>query len=103
MTYGIDEELLYKLIKVFIEKDNIEKVILFGSRAKGTYKLGSDIDLALIGNFSIVDLNFISMRLDELDSPYIFDLCNYNKLNNIELKEHIDRVGQVIYERTVNN
>lgn len=101
MKYGIDEKFLYKIIKVFIEKDNIEKVILFGSRAKGTYKLGSDIDLALIGNFSIVDLNFISTRLDELDSPYIFDLCNYNKLNNTELKEHIDRVGQVIYEKAV--
>jgi predicted nucleotidyltransferase len=99
MIYGIDEELLNKIIKIFQGKTNIKKVILFGSRAKGNYKHGSDIDLALIGDLNIVELNNISIELDELDSPYLFDLCNYNKLNNKELKEHIDRVGKIIYER----
>jgi len=98
MKYGIADKLMQNIIQIFSKHIEIEKVIIFGSRAKGTYKNGSDIDLAIIGDINIQNLNLISIELDNLESPYIFDLCNYNKINNLDLKEHIDRVGKEIYK-----
>lgn len=79
----------------------IEKAIIFGSRAKGNYKTASDIDIALMGvnvNFDIVSK--VHYKLQE-ESPlhYLVDIIDYNNINNIELKERIDRVGIAIYER----
>jgi predicted nucleotidyltransferase len=97
MNYGIEDKLIQSIIQIFYKHKEIEKVIIFVSRAKGTYRNGSDIDLAIIGDIDIQNLNLISIELDNLESPYTFDLCNYNKINNLELKEHIDRVGKEIY------
>lgn len=80
---------------------NVQKVILYGSRAKGTEKKGSDVDLALIGpgvNRSV--LVELSMRLnEETPLPYRFDLVDYQSIDNAALREHIDRVGILVYEK----
>lgn len=77
----------------------IEQAIIFGSRAKGNYKAGSDIDIALKGK-KITD-NTVFKLSDELEEqlplPYFFDLIIYSSITNLELSQHIDRVGKKIY------
>ncbi|MBS0626813.1 MAG: nucleotidyltransferase domain-containing protein, partial [Verrucomicrobia bacterium] len=47
MRYGLNELTIQKITDVFTKFPSIEKVVLYGSRAKGNYKNGSDIDLCL--------------------------------------------------------
>jgi len=80
---------------------NVQSVILYGSRAKGKAKQGSDIDLALTGSqLSFAEMLAIETELDALNLPYYFDLSIYRQIANPALLEHIDRVGQIILERT---
>ncbi|AOY75997.1 nucleotidyltransferase domain-containing protein [Clostridium formicaceticum] len=101
MKYGLKESTLERILEIFSRYDKIEKVVLYGSRAKGNYKNGSDIDLALIGkNINLEDVNKLHLELDELYLPYGFDLSIFQKIENTDLINHIDRVGIVIYEKT---
>lgn len=71
---------------------------IYGSRAKGNYKNGSDIDLTLKGNhLNLSLLNQIANELDDLMLPYTFDLSIYSHISNEALIEHIDRVGKLFY------
>ncbi len=100
MRFGLKDETIQKIISVFYCFSEIEKVILYGSRAKGNYKNGSDIDITLKGeglNLSI--LNKIESKLDDLFLPYSFDISIYHQISNKELLEHIERVGIVIAEK----
>jgi uncharacterized protein len=100
MQNGLTKESIDKIIEVFKRYDTIEEVILYGSRAKGNYKPGSDIDLTLKGeglNLSI--LNKISLELDDLLLPYTFDLSLYHHINQSDLIEHIQRVGKAFYKK----
>ena len=78
----------------------ISIVKLYGSRAKGTYHERSDIDLVIMDNnlsrFVIAD---ILLEVDDSNLPYLIDLQLYSNIRNLKLKEHIDRVGVVFYER----
>ena len=83
-------------------KDNpaIEEAIIFGSRAKGNNRKGSDIDIALKGQtLDSVVLKLSGELNDESPLPYQFDILDYHSLSNDDLKEHIDRVGKVIYSK----
>jgi predicted nucleotidyltransferase len=94
MNIDLDLSIIEKIKSSLKNETNIKKLILFGSRAKGTAKNGSDIDLALVGDgISFSDLCAIGARLEEFDLPYKVDLVLYNFITNQELKEHIDRVG----------
>lgn len=94
MKYGLKEETVEKIQEVFASFPQVDKVILYGSRAKGNYKIGSDIDLTLKGEtLNLTVLNKISLKLDDLYLPYTFDLSVYKHINNQELIEHIERVG----------
>ena len=77
----------------------IERAILFGSRAKGNYKNGSDIDLAVFGAVDDSELGKISWELDDLLLPWEIDLLQFDRITNQDLREHITRVGQVFYAR----
>ena len=100
MKYGLKEETIDKINEVFSKYSEIKKVIIYGSRAKGSYKNGSDIDLTLIGeNIKLEQLNKIDNELDNLMLPYSFDLSAYKELINKEFIEHIDRVGLVFFNR----
>ena len=100
MKYGLEENTIGQMVSVFRRHEQIEEVILFGSRAKGNQKLGSDIDLALKGNgLTLAILNKITDELDALPMPYTFDICVLTKIENKELVEHIKRVGQNIYKK----
>ncbi|HPI21152.1 MAG TPA: nucleotidyltransferase domain-containing protein, partial [Candidatus Kapabacteria bacterium] len=68
--------------------------------AKGNFKNGSDIDLAIISeNLSFDELLEIKVNLEELLLPYIFDLVDYNTITNEDLKQHIQRIGKIIFQK----
>ena len=95
---GLSSETLKKLGSVLRSHSAVEKIILFGSRAMNRHKSSSDIDLALKG----VQLNFSNMlqlksAIDDLMLPYKVDLVIYETIQNKDLKEHIDRIGIVLW------
>lgn len=75
----------------------IRLAILYGSRAKGNFRPGSDIDLTLKGDLTYQQLLRIETELDDLLLPYKIDLSLYELLDNPALIEHIDRVGKLFY------
>ena len=100
MIYGITDKEWEKVFTTLSHFPNIQKAILFGSRAKGTNKPFSDVDIALVGdNVSINDLLQIKNEIDDQLLPYEFDFCIYKDLKSPELKSHIDRRGIEIYDR----
>ena len=100
MTFGLTAETIHKINAVFMQYPTVEKVILYGSRAKGNYRNGSDIDLTLIGeNISEYDVMHIRAALDDMLTPYTFDISLLNNLTNEDLIDHIKRIGCVFYER----
>jgi len=100
VKYGLKDDTINKINQVFATFPNIEAVILYGSRAKGNYKPGSDIDFTLKGhNLNLSALNKISLQLDDLYLPYTFDLSIYAHIENTDLLDHINRVGQLFYKR----
>jgi len=77
----------------------VEQVILYGSRAKSTYKTDSDIDLTLKGSdLNLTVINNISNEIDDLLLPYSFDISIFSQISNATLVDHINRVGIVSYE-----
>jgi predicted nucleotidyltransferase len=99
MPYGLSEKTIKKLSKVFEESTNTEEAIIFGSRAKGNYREGSDIDIALKGkNLDFEILKNLELKIDQLMLPYEINLVIYNNIDNKDLKKHIERVGIEIYK-----
>lgn len=99
--FGLPEITYQKIQLVFSAYPDIEKVLIYGSRAKGNYRPGSDIDLALIGcNLDNEVLNRLLVDLDELNTPYLFDVSIMSDIESKQLLEHIKRVGMVFYQRT---
>ena len=99
MKYGLSDTVIKELQDVFRRHANIRKVLIFGSRSKGNYREGSDIDLALIGNgIDYRRLLEILGEIDDLELLYSVDLLDYQKKKGTPIGDHIDRVGQVFYE-----
>jgi len=100
MPYGLKDIELEKLSKVFAANERIERVVLYGSRAKGNYKPFSDVDITLEGaELTHTDLNRISLAIDDLLLPYQFDISIFHTLKNEALIDHIRRMGIAIYEK----
>jgi uncharacterized protein len=100
MLYGLSDETIEKIGSVLTRHPAIEKAVLYGSRAKGTFRPGSDIDLSLHGaQLTLGELGDIDSELDDLLLPYTFDLLIFDTLNHVNLCEHIERVGKVFYQR----
>ena len=100
-NHGLSEKTWKDINQVFKQFKEIEEATLYGSRAKGTHKPGSDIDLTLKGqNLSLKVLNKISLALDDRYLPYTFDLSIYHQIDNLDLLSHIQRVGKVIFTKT---
>jgi len=94
MPYGLTESTLSAIQGVLREHHEVKRALLYGSRAKGTQKKGSDIDVALDGSdVSFRELLQIETQLDALDLPYHFDVSVLQRLTNPELLDHIQRVG----------
>ncbi len=100
-SYGFSEEQFSEILSVLRRYDDIERVYLFGSRAKNTYHDGSDVDLAIKGD-SISRMTLLSLLFqlnEETLLPWKFDVLDYTKINNPDLQEHIDRAGICIYNK----
>ncbi len=96
--FGLPDKVVESIRNVFAGFPEIEKAIIYGSRAKGNYKNGSDIDLTFFGeNLTFQDLFRIEGKLDELFLPYTFDLSIFESIENENLKQHINRVGKIFY------
>jgi predicted nucleotidyltransferase len=100
MDMGLSLKQLKQIVEVLEQFEVISKAMIFGSRAKGTQKNGSDIDLALIAEgLDFRKICRIGSSLDDLDLPYKIDIIDYNGISNRELKEHIDRAGVTFFTR----
>jgi predicted nucleotidyltransferase len=101
MKFGLNDKDLSYIIETIAKFPEIEKAVLFGSRAKGNYKRGSDIDIAIFGDKVNGDTlsRLHAILEDESPMPYFFDIIDGTHLAHQGLQEHIDRVGQVIFER----
>lgn len=100
MPYGLTDKELQTLQALFTANARIERVILYGSRAKGTHKPFSDVDIVLIGEgLTRTDINRLYAAIDESSLPYKFDISLFASLKTPELIGHIERVGITIYER----
>ncbi len=95
--YGLSEEELSIIKNNFRLYPNIEKALLYGSRAMGNHRKGSDIDLVLFGDDLKDDLFYIYDNLDE-QLPYFIDISSYDTITNEKLKQHIGKVGKIIYK-----
>jgi predicted nucleotidyltransferase len=99
MEYGLKPEVIHRIQGVFAKYPEIESAILYGSRAKGDYRPGSDIDLTFKGkNINSSLLAKVSNDLDDLLTPYKFDLSSFSHIKNEELLDHISRVGVEFYK-----
>ena len=98
---GLRQPDLDIVLSVLGEFPNVKEAIIFGSRAKGNFKNGSDVDIALKGeNINLEIVSNISYRLnEETVLPYKFDVLDYQSINNSKLTEHINRIGISVYLR----
>lgn len=99
MSYGLPDRTLETLNTIFTKYPGIKQAVLYGSRAKGNYHNGSDIDISLktASTFTHEDLLRIAGDFDHSDLPYFVDVSIYEKIVNPDLKSHIDRVGKILY------
>ena len=100
MIFGLKENIVADIKNVFSAFPEVDEVILYGSRAKGNFKPGSDIDLALKGiNINAAIVNMISLQLDDLYLPYTFDLSVLMRLDNAALVNQINMSGISFYRK----
>jgi len=98
--YGLKDEHINKMLSVFVNYSEIDKVILYGSRAKGDFRNGSDIDLSLVGDELNSDiLSRLESDFDDLLLPYKIDISIFNKIDNLDLISRINRIGVVLYKK----
>ncbi|MFA7239832.1 MAG: nucleotidyltransferase domain-containing protein [Sulfuricellaceae bacterium] len=98
--FGLPQKTLDYLRDAFSGCPKVEKVILYGSRAKGNYRPGSDIDLTMQGDgLSHRELADIAEKLEDSPLPYMVDLSIFAHIDNPNLIDHIQRVGKVFYQR----
>lgn len=99
LKFGLEEKVIDQIVDIIKKYDEVEKVKIFGSRARGDYKNQSDIDIALYGEKLTNSINTnIFYDIDKLYLPYKIDLINFNTLKNEEaLRENIEREGIIIY------
>ena len=98
--YGLPPHVLKRLSAVFRKWPQIDRAILYGSRAKGNFRAGSDIDLCLEADtMQIAELLKLCGEIDDLLLPWKVDLALKHTIENSELVAHIERVGVPVYER----
>ena len=100
--YGLTEKDVQSIRSCLAHLPAISRALLYGSRAMGTQRPGSDIDLTLIGEgLSLKETVFpLEAALDELNLPYTFDFSIHSQIDNQSLLDHIKRVGIIFYKRS---
>ena len=99
-SHGLTNETVAQIHEVLARFPEVEKGVLYGSRAKGNYKPGSDVDLTLMGaDVTPEILGRIRGELDDGLLPYTFDISIFSQLEQADLIDHIRRAGVVFYEK----
>lgn len=104
MKYGLQDSAIQKICTVLAHYPQVEQAILYGSRAKGNFKNGSDIDLTLYGGADLT-LDVVYKIIDEFDDlilPYSIDLSIFREISDPDVIEHIQRVGVAFYQKEDN-
>lgn len=102
MPHGLKDSEIQKLQDLFATNEHVEQVILYGSRAKGTHKPFSDVDITLVGeNLTDADLKKLSLAIDDLLLPYIFDISLFSTLKNDDLIDHVRQNGITLYQKKI--
>jgi uncharacterized protein len=100
INFGLSEKTLQQFHNVFAKHPEIEEVVVYGSRAKNTFREGSDIDITMKGErLSDVVRSQVWLELDDLNTPYLIDLSLFAHLDSQDLTDHIQRVGKVMYRK----
>ncbi len=99
--FGLKEDDIEMIKNIFEKFKDVEKAVVFGSRAKGTNKPGSDLDIAVFGKaIPNATISRLSFELNEETlMPYHFDIINFTTITNTDLKNHIIRVGKIIFKK----
>jgi uncharacterized protein len=98
--FGLSDTVIEKLTSVLSRYPEVDKAVMYGSRAKGNFRPGSDIDLTLHGGgLSLTILRKIENELDDLLLPYKIDLSIFEQISDRNVSDHIDRAGVVFYEK----
>lgn len=102
--FGLKDSDIIAIRQVLSQFPEVQRALVFGSRAKGTHRNGSDVDLALKGDLLSYQttVQIASILNEETMMPYHFDILDYHSIGHTNLVAHIDRVGQVIYQ-TIGN
>jgi predicted nucleotidyltransferase len=100
LTFGLNENTINRINSVFSQYPEINNVLIYGSRAQGNYRSGSDIDLTILGDITYQQLSQIETQLDDLLLPYTIDLSIFTQIDNPDLVAHVQHAGQVFYKNT---
>ena len=99
-TFGLSQKTMQTLDLIFAAEPMVEKVIVYGSRAKGNFREGSDIDLTLVApDLQFRQLLKLQGEIEESSIPQMVDLSILNEIKNTALVDHITRVGKVFYTK----
>jgi predicted nucleotidyltransferase len=100
MNHGLTGQTVAQIHEVLARFPEVEKAVLYGSRARGNFKPGSDIDLTLLGaDLTPGILGGIQNELEDGPLPYRFDLSIFSQITQADIIEHIHRVGVTFYEK----
>jgi predicted nucleotidyltransferase len=98
---GLSDATLATVQAILASCPAVETAIVYGSRAKGNFSTGSDIDLTLVGAALTQEmLSHLVGQFEESNLPYQVDLSIFRDIDNPSLREHIERLGKVLYQRT---
>lgn len=102
VRYGLRQQHLDEIIEVASSYKEVDELLIYGSRATGKHRKGSDVDLAIKGDLATIETAFdLKWHLqEETWLPYLFDVTNYNTISSQGLKQDIDNEGQLIYKRS---
>lgn len=97
---GLSQELISQIVGLIVKHKPPEKIVVFGSRAEGTFKYNSDIDIAILGkDWTDRDISIVKLDLDEdIKTPLKFDVLNFHTITKAGLKEKILKRGRIIYD-----
>ncbi len=99
MKYGLSDSQLQEIISILMQCPEIEKAVIFGSRALGTFKEASDVDIAIFGEKTdFMTATHVKYELEEESYlPFFFDVIAYSEIDHDALREHIRKFGVVVY------
>ena len=96
----LDEKILKEIRNICAKYKNIEKVMLFGSRAIDKERYNSDIDLAIVGEFDFLFCERLKEEFENIPTLLKFDVVDYNNITNQELINDVNKYGKVIYSKS---